>query len=101
MTTSIVRLCLVAVAGLALAGAGLMPAAQPPAKDGQSVTVTAPADAEAVDKVPPPDKNGNFKVSTKGPWSDVPAPTVPKDAARGKVTKFAVKGNDSKFYPGP
>lgn len=98
MTTSLVRPG-IAVAVLGLVGVSLLPAAQPPAKD-QPAAVTAPADAETVDKVPPLDKNGNFKVSTKGPWSDVPAPTGPKDAARGEVTKFAVKGNDSKFYPG-
>ena len=53
-----------------------------------------------MDKVPPLDKNGNFKVSTKGAWADVPVLTVPKDVARGKVTKFTVKADDSKFYPG-
>ena len=101
MTTSIPRPWITAaVLGLVVAGASLLPAAQQPGKGGQTITVDPPADAEAVDKVPPLDKNGNFKVSTKGAWADVPALTVPKDVARGKVTKFAVKGDDSKFYPG-
>jgi enterochelin esterase family protein len=98
MTTSIVRSGIAAAVLGLVVGASLLPAAQPRAKDGQPVTM--PADAEAVDKVPPLDKNGNFKVSTKGAWADVPVLTVPKDAARGKVTKFAVKADDSKFYPG-
>jgi enterochelin esterase family protein len=91
----------VAMLGLVIAGGALLPAvAQPPGRGGPSITVTAPADAEAVDKVPPLDKSGNFKVSMKGVWSDVPVLTVPKDVTRGKVTKFIVKGDDSKFYPG-
>lgn len=94
----------IALAGMtwSLLAAGIVPAvAQPPGGGrGQAVTVTAPADAVAVDKVPPLDKTGNFKVSTKGAWADVPVLEVPKDVVRGKVTKFAVKANDSKFYPG-
>jgi enterochelin esterase-like enzyme len=101
MTTYIVRPRSAAVLVLVVAGAALLPAAaQQPGKGGQSVTVSPPADAEAVEKVPPLDKNGNFKVSTKGAWADVPVLAVPKDVARGRVTKFAVKADDSKFYPG-
>ena len=49
-----------------------------------------------MDKVPPLDKTGNFKVSTTGAWADVPVLTVPEGVARGKVTKFAVKADGSK-----
>jgi enterochelin esterase family protein len=100
MTTSLARVSAATVLGLLVAGAGLLPAlAQQPGK-GQTVTVDPPKDAEAVEKVPPVDKNGNFKVSTKGSWADVPAPAVPKDVERGKVARLSVKADESKFYPG-
>src|SRR4051812_24781069 len=99
MTTSLARASGTAVFGLLMALAGLLPApAQQPGR-GQPVTVDPPKDAEAVDKAPPLDKNGNFKVSTKGAWADVPVLAVPKDVERGKVTKLAVKADESKFYP--
>lgn len=102
MTTSITRAWSAALLSLVIACAGMPPAtAQPPGKgQGPPIKVDPPKDAEAVEKVPPLDKDGNFKVSTKGSWADVPVLTVPKDVARGKVTKFNVKMNDSKFYPG-
>jgi enterochelin esterase-like enzyme len=85
---------------LVVLGASDSPATAQRPGGGQAVTVTPPKDAVEVDKVPPLDKNGNFKVSTKGSWADVPVLTVPKDVARGKVTKFTVDMKDSKFYPG-
>ena len=102
MTTSILHpWSLAVVLGLVAAGTGWTPvAAQPPGTGGQTITVVPLPDAEVVEKVPPLDKTGNFKVSAKTAWADVPALTVPKDVARGKVTKFAVKADDSKFYPG-
>jgi enterochelin esterase-like enzyme len=96
-----------AVLSLVAAGVNVPPTtAQPQGKGkgqgarGPAITVTPLPDAEAVDKVPPLDKNGNFKVSTTGAWADVPVLTVPEGVARGKVTKFTMKSEDSKFYPG-
>ena len=71
-----------------------------PLGGGQAITVTPLKDAVAVDKTPPLDKAGNFKVSIKGAWADEPVLTVPKEVTRGQVTKFSVKMDDSKFYPG-
>jgi enterochelin esterase-like enzyme len=90
---------------LVVAGVSLLSAtAQPPEKGrggrGQGITVTPLPDAEAVDKVPPLNKNGNFKVATMGAWADVPVLTVPEGVERGKVIRFSVKSDDSKFYPG-
>src|SRR5204862_2747899 len=67
---------------------------------GPAITVAPLPDAETVDKVPPLDKTGNFKVSATGAWADVPVLTVPEGVARGKVTKFSVKADGSKFYSG-
>jgi enterochelin esterase-like enzyme len=108
MTTRLVRSwAAAAVLSLAVAGVSERPAtAQAQGKGkgqgarGPAITVTPLPDAEAVDKVPPLDKNGNFKVATAGAWADVPALTVPAGVPRGKVTKFTMKSEDSKFYPG-
>src|SRR6478672_1005811 len=67
---------------------------------GPTVAVTPLAGAMSVEKAPPLDKNGNFKVSLSGRWSDVPALTVPDHVPRGKVTMFSMKSEDSKMYPG-
>src|SRR5215211_7522186 len=106
MTTPMIRSWAVAtVLSLVAAGVSVLPAtAQPPAKGqrgrGPAITVTPLPDAEAVDKVPPLDRNGNFKVSATGAWADVPVLTVPAGVARGTVTRFTMKSEDSKFYPG-
>lgn len=97
MTTSTVRPW--HAAALALCVCSLSASAQPPG-GGQAITVPPPKDAVEVDKTPPLDKTGNFKVSIKGAWADEPVLTVPKDVTGGKVTKFSVKMDDSKFYPG-
>lgn len=99
MATSTVRPWHPAVPLLAVWVCSLSAPAQPPG-GGQAITVTPPKDAVEVDKTPPLDKTGNFKVSIKGAWADEPVLTVPKDVTRGKVTKFSVKMDDSKFYPG-
>jgi iron(III)-enterobactin esterase len=67
---------------------------------GPSITVTAPADAVEVEKVPPLNRNGNFKVAVEGSWANVPAVTVPEGVPRGTVTNFTMKSSESKFYPG-
>lgn len=67
---------------------------------GPGITVTPPSDALAVEKTPPLDKNGNFKVTPTGPWTDVPVLTVTEGVPRGKVTMFSMKSEDTKMYPG-
>lgn len=99
MTTSSVRPWHAVVPVVGLCAIALFATAQPPG-GGQSAAVTPLKDAVEVDKTPPLDKEGNFKVSTKGAWADVPVLTVPEKVTRGKVTKFTVKMDDSKFYPG-
>ena len=98
MTTS--TACLLNTAALLALVTGLCLLPTMAQQGGQAIIVTPLKDAAEVEKVPPLDKNGNFKVSTKGVWNDVPLPTVPKDVARGTVTKLSVKADDSKFYPG-
>jgi iron(III)-enterobactin esterase len=77
-------------------------AAPTPARgiQGPAVAVAPPADAILVEKAPPLEKNGNFKVAPTGPWTDVPPLAVPEDVPRGKVTMFSMKSEDSKMYPG-
>jgi enterochelin esterase-like enzyme len=67
---------------------------------GPAITVNPPADAVLVEKVPPLDKNGNFKVAVEGSWNDVPPLTVPEGTPRGTVSQFSLNAADSKFYPG-
>jgi enterochelin esterase-like enzyme len=58
------------------------------------------ADAEKVEKAPPLDKTGNFFIAPATTWGDVPAVTVKAGVPRGTVTKFSVKSEDTKMYPG-
>ena len=85
-------------------GAAPQPALAPGPVAGQGrgpgITITPPADAVAVEKTPPLDKNGNFKVTPTEPWTNVPALTVPEGIPRGKVTMFSMKSEDTKMYPG-
>jgi enterochelin esterase family protein len=67
---------------------------------GPRITVEPLADAEAVDKVPPLGRNGNFKVSPAAAWSDVPALRVKEGVPRGRVTKFTMRSEDTTMYPG-
>jgi enterochelin esterase family protein len=99
MTTPTVRPWHAGVGVLAVCVCTLSVTGQPPG-GGQAITVTPLKDAVEVDKTPPLDKEGNFKVSIKGAWADVPVLTVSKEVTRGKMTKFSVKMDDSKFYPG-
>ena len=65
-----------------------------------SITVVAPSDAVEVDSAPPLDKDGNFKVSPKTTWADVPPIAVKEGTPRGKLTMFSVKSQDTQMYPG-
>jgi enterochelin esterase-like enzyme len=64
------------------------------------LTVAALPDAQAVDLAPPLDKDGNFKVTPKTTWADVPPITVKEGTPRGKVTTFSMKAEDTKMFPG-
>jgi len=67
---------------------------------GGGLTVTPLADAETVDLAPPVDKDGNFKVSPKTTWADVPPVAVADGTPRGKLTMFTLKSEDTQMYPG-
>ncbi len=67
---------------------------------GPQIKVDPPADAIKVEKVPPIDQNGNFQVSTTGPWVDVPVLQVDEGVPRGNLTTFVMKSEDTKVYPG-
>jgi len=58
-----------------------------------STPVPPLADAQAVDLMPPLDKNGNFKVSPKTAWRDVASIQVTADTPRGTVTPFQLSGD--------
>jgi len=65
-----------------------------------ALTVVPPTDAVEVELAPPLDKTGNFKVSPKTTWADVPAITVKEGIPHGTVSTFSVKSEDTKMYPG-
>ncbi len=65
-----------------------------------ALTVMPLPDAVKVETAPPLDKTGNFIVSPKTTWADVPAYEVKPGVARGKLTQFAVKSTDSDMFPG-
>ena len=64
------------------------------------VVVTPLTDAVTVEVAPPLDQNGNFKMSPKTTWADVPAVTVKAGVPRGKLTRFTMSSADTKMYPG-
>jgi enterochelin esterase-like enzyme len=64
------------------------------------IVVTAPADAVTVEKVPPLDKTGNFKIAPATTWADVPAMTTKEGIPTGTVTMFTMKSEDTQMYPG-
>ena len=65
-----------------------------------ALVVTPLADAVAVEKAPPLDKMGNFKIAPATTWADVPAMTTPDNVAKGTVTMFTMKSEDTQRYPG-
>jgi len=79
----------------AQAGAGRGGRNQQPA-----LIVTPLADALAVEKAPPLDKMGNFKIAPATTWADVPAMTTPDGVPRGTVTMFTMRSEDTQMYPG-
>lgn len=77
------------------------PAANPPTPAPQPALVVAPlADAVAVEKYPPLDAMGNFKIAPGTTWADVPAMTTPDDVPKGTVTMFTMKSEDTQMFPG-
>lgn len=86
------------VLGCAIA-AGLVDAAQQPAVN-PALIVTPPADAILVEKYPPLDKSGTFRIAPATTWADVPAMTTPEDVPKGTVAMFTMRSEDTEMYPG-
>jgi len=96
--------CSLAAGVLALEQTPPVPQAEPPAA-GRSqargtLVVTPPADAVAVEKHPPLDKAGHFKIAPETTWADVPAMTTRDGIATGTVTMFTMKSEDTQMFPG-
>ena len=66
----------------------------------RALIVTPLADAVAVEKYPPLDKTGNFKIAPATTWADVPAMTTPDNVPKGTVTMFTMKSEDTQMFPG-
>jgi enterochelin esterase family protein len=64
------------------------------------IVVTPPADAATVEKAPPLDKTGNFRIAPATTWADVPAMTTQDGIPTGTVTMFTMKSEDTQMYPG-
>src|SRR6187402_286028 len=79
--------------------AGNGPGARGPQGPG-ALTVMPPADAVAVEKYPPLDKTGNFKIAPATTWADVPAMTKKEGIAKGTVPMFTMRSEDTQMYPG-
>jgi len=62
--------------------------------------VTPPADAVKVDIAPPMDRTGNFVVSPRTTWAEVPAYQVREGVPQGRVVQFEVPSTASDMYPG-
>jgi hypothetical protein len=62
--------------------------------------VNPPADAIAVEIAPPLDKTGNFVVSPRTIWADVPAYQAREGVPRGRLVQFPVPSTASDMYPG-
>ncbi|MEO8314042.1 MAG: alpha/beta hydrolase-fold protein, partial [Pseudomonadota bacterium] len=65
-----------------------------------ALTVNPPQDAIAVEIAPPLSKTGNFIVSPKTTWADVPAYQAREDVPHGRVVQFEVPSTASDMYPG-
>lgn len=62
--------------------------------------VMPPADAVAVEVAPPLDKTGNFVVSPRTTWAEVPAYERRGDVPQGRLVHFEVPSTASDMYPG-
>jgi enterochelin esterase family protein len=62
--------------------------------------VTPPAEAIVVEMAPPLDKSGNFVVSPRTTWADVPAYQAGEGVPHGKLVQFQVPSTASDMYPG-
>jgi len=62
--------------------------------------VTPPADAVPVEKYPPLDKTGNFKIAPATAWADVPAMATREGVAKGTVSMFTMRSEDTQMFPG-
>jgi enterochelin esterase family protein len=62
--------------------------------------VKPPADAVVVETAPPLNKTGNFVVSPRTTWADVPPYQAREDVPHGKVVQFEVPSTASDMYPG-
>jgi enterochelin esterase-like enzyme len=62
--------------------------------------VKPPPDAMVVQVAPPPDKTGNFIVSPRTTWADVPAYEARPGVPRGRLVQFEVPSTASGMYPG-
>src|SRR5688572_13819513 len=67
---------------------------------GPEMWVTPPPDAIAVEIAPPLDKTGNFVVSPRTTWADVPAYQTREGVPHGKLVQFEVPSTASDMYPG-
>ena len=62
--------------------------------------VKPPTDARVVDIAPPLDKTGNFVVSPRTTWAEVPPYQAREDIPHGKLVQFEVPSTASDMYPG-
>jgi enterochelin esterase family protein len=62
--------------------------------------VNPPTDAVVVEIAPPLDKTGNFVVSPRTTWADVPAYQAREGVPRGRLVQFQVPSTASEMYPG-
>jgi enterochelin esterase family protein len=62
--------------------------------------VTPPPDAVAVEVAPPLDKSGNFVVSPRTTWAEVPAYQTREGVPQGRLVNFQVSSTASDMYPG-
>jgi hypothetical protein len=62
--------------------------------------VNPPTDVIAVEIAPPLDKTGNFVVSPRTTWADVPAYQTREGVPHGRLVQFQVPSTASDLYPG-
>lgn len=86
--TRVVPIVVTAVASLCAAGAA------------PEMWVTPPPDAMVVEVAPPLDRTGNFVVSPRTTWADVPAYQTREGAPQGRLVQFQVPSTASDMYPG-
>ena len=62
--------------------------------------VTPPPDALVVETAPPLDRSGNFVVSPRATWADVPAYQARDGVPRGRLVQLQVSSTASDMFPG-